>query len=89
MGYPVQYVKNLEAVYEAAGEYLYDTNKRQGLQDAYLRLEDTYHAVQTKQECPHKDRVFSSNDPNLKPGQCIDCGDDIKWVAVEQGQGDD
>ncbi len=29
-------IAELEAVMEAAGEYLYDTSKRQGLQDAYI-----------------------------------------------------
>ncbi len=39
--------EKLEVVYEAAGEYLYDTNKRQGLQDAYLAVQTT------EQECDH------------------------------------
>ncbi len=28
----------LQAVYDAAGEYLYDTSKRQGLMDAYIAV---------------------------------------------------
>ena len=34
-------MERLLAEHEAAGEYLYDTNKRQGLQDAYLAVQTT------------------------------------------------